>query len=174
MQKHPYDDPVENLSHAPAIEKIRELSKSARVCLFVTLPGQFPLSTRPMAVQDVDAAGNLWFLSARSSVKNKHINRDPRVQLFFGNPGDSQYLTVHGFATVSDNRALREKYWTPIAKTWIHEGVDDPELTVIRVTVKDGYYWDTEHGKAIALVKIAVGAMTGKTMDDSVEGKVRP
>jgi general stress protein 26 len=173
-QKHPYDDPVEDLFHAPAIEKIRALSKSARICLFGTLPDRFPISVRPMAVQDVDDTGNLWFLSARSSEKNKHIEQDPRVQLFFSNPGDSEYLSVHGIATISDNRVLREKYWTPIAKTWIHEGVDDPELTVIRVTIKDGYYWDTEHGKAIALMKIAVGAMTGKTMDDSVEGKVKP
>jgi general stress protein 26 len=174
MQKHPYDDPVENLSHAPAIEKIRDLANSARVCLFGTLPAIVPLSVRPMAVQEVDAVGNLWFLSARSSLKNKHIARDPRVQLFFANPGDSEYLSLHGTATINDSPELRKKYWTPIAKTWIHEGVDDPELTVIKVMVKDGYYWATEHGKAIALAKVAVGAMLGKTMDDSIEGKVRP
>lgn len=174
MKKTPGDDPIENLSHQPAVEKIRELAKSARVCMFGTLPGQFPLAVRPMAVREVDEHGNLWFLSARSSDKNAHIEQNPRVQLIFANASDSEYLSVEGFATISDDRALREKYWTPIAKTWIHEGVDDPELTVIRVSVKDGYYWDTEHGKAIALMKIAVGAMTGKTLDDSVEGKVRP
>lgn len=168
------EDPIENLSHAPAIKKIRELAKSARICLFGTAPDTFPLSVRPMAVQDVDEAGNLWFLSVRSSLKNRHIAQDARVQLFFANTGDSEYLSLQGVATIGDSRALREKYWTPIAKTWIHEGVDDPELTVIKVAVRDGYYWETEHGKAVALMKIAVGAMTGKTMDDSVEGKVRP
>ena len=173
MKKHPGDDPIENLTHAPAIEKIRELAKSARICMFGTLPDEFPLSVRPMAVQDVDDAGNIFFLSARSSFKNQHIAQDPRVQLVFSNSGDSEYLSIVGRATVSDDRAMREKYWTPIAKAWIHEGVDDPELTIIKVAVTSGYYWDTEHGKAIALMKIAVSALTGKTMDDSVEGKVR-
>lgn len=174
MATSPGDDPIENLTHGPAIEKIRELAKSARICLFGTLPDKFPFSVRPMAVQEVDDAGNLWFLSGRSSVKNQHLARDPRVQLYFSNAGDSEYLSLHGVAIVSDDRALREKYWTPIAKAWIHDGVDDPELTVIKVAVQDGYYWDTEHGKAVALMKIAAGALTGKTMDDSVEGRVRP
>jgi general stress protein 26 len=173
--KHPSgDDPIKNLSHAPAVEKIRELAKSARICMFGTLPERFPLAVRPMAVREVDEAGNVWFLSQRSSEKNLDIARDPRVQLIFTNAGDSEYLSLEGTATISDDRALREKFWTPIAKTWIHGGVDDPELTVICVRVTDGYYWDTEHGKAVALAKIAVGAVTGKTMDDSVEGKVRP
>ncbi|MBC7366262.1 MAG: pyridoxamine 5'-phosphate oxidase family protein [Undibacterium sp.] len=174
MKKTPAGEAIENLTHARAVEKIRDLAKAARICLFGTAPARFPLTVSPMAVQAVDEAGNLWFLSARSSVRNLHIGQDARVQLLFANTGDSQYLTVHGTATVSDDRALREKYWTPIAKTWMHGGVDDPELTVIKVAIKDGYYWDTEHGKAVALLKIAVGAVTGKTMDDSVEGNVRP
>lgn len=174
MKKPPGDDPIENLIHAPAVEKIRELALAARVCLFGSGAGTFPLTVTPMAVRDVDDAGNVWFLSARSSVKNAQIAHDPRVQLLFTNTGDSQYLTLDGTATVSDSRELREKYWTPIAKTWLHGGVDDPELTVIKVAIKDGYYWDTEHGKAVAFIKTAVGALTGKTMDDSVEGKVRP
>ena len=174
MKKHPGDDPIENLATGPAVEKIRGLAEAARVCLFGTRPTEYPLHVRPMAVQEVDETGNLWFLSARSSEKNAHIEQDPRVQLLFANASKSEYLTIEGLATISDDRATREKHWTPLAKTWIHEGVDDPELTVIRVSVQDGYYWDTEHGKPIALAKIAVGAVTGKTMDDSVEGRVRP
>jgi general stress protein 26 len=174
MKNPPADNRVQNLSHAPAIAKIRELAKSARVCMFGTVTDQFPLTVRPMAVREVDEAGNLWFLSQRSSEKNVDLARDSRVQLIFANAGDSEFLSLVGTATVSDDRALRQKYWTPLAKTWIHGGVDDPELTVICVRVSDGYYWDTEHGKAVALAKIALGAMTGKTLDDGVEGKVRP
>jgi len=174
MKKLSNDDPIENFTHAPAVDKIRELALAARVCLFGSGPGTFPLTVTPMAVREVDEAGNVWFLSARSSVKNAHITHDPRVQLLFSNTGDAQYMTLEGTATVSDSRELREKYWTQMAEAWLHGGVDDPELTVIKVAIKDGYYWDTEHGKAIALLKIMVGALTGKSIDDSVEGKVRP
>ena len=168
------DEHEKNLSQTPAIEKIRSLVKSARVCLFGTAAGGFPLTVRPMGVQEVDEAGNLWFLSGCSSDKNKHIARDPRVQLLFANASDSEYLSLQGYATVSDSRALKEKYWNALAKAWFHGGVDDPELTVIKVQPTGGHYWDTENGKAISLLKIAVGAVTGKTMDGGLQGSLRP
>jgi hypothetical protein len=44
---------------------------------------------------------------------------------------------------------------------------------VIEFTPQEGYYWDTKHGMAVASVKMLIGAMTGQTLDDSIEGKLR-
>jgi hypothetical protein len=52
--------------------------------------------------------------------------------------------------------------------------VDDPRITVIRVTPSEGYYWDTKHGIAVAGTKVLLGAAIGKTMDDSIEGAIKP
>jgi general stress protein 26 len=173
MKKLPDEkDPRENLSSRRATAKIQELAKAARICLFGTHAGK-TLAVRPMALQDVDAKGNLWFLSGRTSAKNRQIARNPRVQLLFANVGEAQYLNLHGTASIIEDRAVVKEHWTPIAKTWFHEGVDDPETTVIKVRTESGYYWDTEHGKAVSMLSIALGALTGKTLDDSVEGSVR-
>lgn len=172
--KHEFEDPREHLTGTRAVEKIRALAESARICLFGTALPRPPLTVRPMAVQSVDDAGNLWFLSARSSTTNREVEESPDVQLLFANPGSSEFMTLEGVATISDDPALRREHWTPLAKTWFNHGVDDPEVTVIKVEPSDGYYWDTKHGKAVAMIKIAAGAVTGKTFDDSVEGKIRP
>jgi len=58
-------------------------------------------------------------------------------------------------------------------KTCFTEGKNDPRISVVKVTPTDGYYWDTKHGFAVAGVKMLIGAMTGKTLDDSIEGKVQ-
>jgi hypothetical protein len=58
-------------------------------------------------------------------------------------------------------------------KVWFTEGIDDPRITVIRVTPSEGYYWDTKHGALVAGVKMMIGAMIGKTLDDSIEGKIK-
>jgi general stress protein 26 len=170
--KQELEDHYESLSGTKAVERIRAAAKGANICLFGTDIGHPPLTVRPMAVQSVDDAGNFWFLSSRTSHTNQHIERDPRVQLLFANPGDSQYLTLQGIAAISDDPVLRKAHWTPIAKTWFNEGVDDPDLTVICVEPHDGYYWDTKHGKVVSTLKIAMGAVVGKAIDDSVEGKV--
>jgi general stress protein 26 len=170
--KHETEDHYESLSGTKAVEQIRAVATSTRICFFGTALQRAPLTVRPMAVQSVDDAGNLWFLSGRSTHTNREISEDPQVQLLFSNPGSSEYLTLQGVATISADRALREEHWTPIAKTWFNGGVDDPELTVICVAPSDGYYWDTKHGKMVSFLKVAAGALTGKTIDDSIEGKV--
>lgn len=171
--KHDIAEHQQSLSGSEAVAEIRDVAKSARVCLFGTSVERAPLTVRPMTVQTVDDAGNLWFLSSRSSQTNQEIEADPRVQLLFANPGSSEFMTLQGHAIVSDDRALREDHWTPIAKTWFNEGVDDPDLTVIKVTANEGYYWDTKHGKMVSFLKIAAGAVTGKPFDDGIKGPVR-
>ncbi len=59
-------------------------------------------------------------------------------------------------------------------KTWFTEGEDDPRITVIKVAPLDGYYWDNKQGNAVAGVKMMIGAALGKTLDDSIEGRITP
>lgn len=163
---------VKNLSNQEAIGKIKDIGKGADICLFTTNLTQLPLSTRPMAASQIDDEGNIWFFSGKDSNKNDEINQDKRVQLFFANKSASEYLSVYGEAEEITDKEKAKELWTPIAKTWFTEGVDDPNLSLIKVQPQDAYYWDTKNNKAVQLIKIAVGAITGKTMDDGVEGKL--
>ena len=82
-------------------------------------------------------------------------------------------MELHGHATISTDKAKIKELWKPVIKTWFTEGIDDPRITVIRVTPTDGYYWDTQHNHAVAGMKMLIGAAVGKTLDDSVEGKLQ-
>ena len=64
---------VKNLTADNAVEKIREIAKDANICMFVTDLANLPLAGRPMATQEVDEEGNIWFMSDRNSNKNKQI-----------------------------------------------------------------------------------------------------
>ena len=46
-------------------------------------------------------------------------------------------------------------------------------MSIICVHPTDAYYWDTKNNKLVSLIKIAAGAITGKTMDDSIEGDIK-
>jgi general stress protein 26 len=164
----------EDLSGVDALERIKALVKDVTTCFFCTsFKSEQPESTRPMSVQRVDDRGSLWFLSANDSHKNRDIETDPRVQLFFQGSAHSEFMTIHGDAYITTDREKIRDLWQPILKTWFTEGVDDPRITVIEVRPKQGYYWSNKHGRAVALAKMAVGAMTGKTLDDSIEGSLR-
>lgn len=165
----------EDLSGPTAVNKIRELVDKAKSCFFCTaVPTPGSVGARPMAVQEVDDEGNLWFLSSSDSHKNDELSVDPGITLYFQGAPHSDFLQLNGFASVSRDRARIKALWKPIMKTWFTEGIDDPRITVIKVTPTDGYYWDTVHGRAVAGVKMMIGAAIGKTLDDSIEGRVLP
>lgn len=166
----PDNERIDNLSGNDAIDKIKSLVKSEQMCLFTTKLNTVPLSTRPMSAMQTDDEGNIWFFSAKSSDKNHHINDDKRVQLFFSNPSSSEFLSVYGSASITTDREKIEKYWSPIIKAWFTEGKDDPEVTLIKVAPEESYYWDTKNNKVVSMVKILSSVVTGKTMDDGVEG----
>ena len=161
----------ENLQGTDAAEKIKEMAEKVRTCFFCTgAESGKPFSTRPMSVQKVDEVGNLWFLSANDSHKNKEIMTDDAVQLLFQGNSSADYLSIYGSASVSADKKKIEELWNPLLKTWFTEGKDDPRISVIKVIPEHGYYWDTKHGSIIAFLKMVAGAAIGKTMDDSIEG----
>ena len=163
----------EDLFGEEAGKKIKQLAKDANTCFFCTsiTSGQ-PLKVRPMSIQKVDDEGNFWFLSASDSHKNADINSDPNVHLLFQGSKYSDFLSVYGKAVISTDKQVIQELWEPILKVWFTEGIDDPRITVIKVETKDGYYWDNKHGNTVAFVKTLIGAAIGKTMDDSIEGKL--
>ena len=171
-QQQPEDN-HEDLTGTEAGKKIKELAETTNTCYFCTkMTTGEPLRTRPMSMQRVDEAGNFWFLSANDSHKNAEIQLDNRVQLLFQGSAHSDFLSVYGTATISTDRELIKELWEPIVKTWFTEGVDDPRITAIKVATQEGYYWDNKHGNAVAFAKMAAGAIIGKTLDDSIEGKL--
>ena len=165
----------ENLVGGDAVDRIRNAVHQAETCFFCTHAASGDSAgVRPMAVREVDEAGSLWFLSADDSHKNRELESDSRVDLYFQGSPHSDFLHLTGHAVVSRDKARIKALWSPVIKTWFTEGVDDPRITVIKVMPSAGYYWDTKHGNAVAGIKMLIGAATGKTLDDSVQGSVTP
>ena len=161
-----------DLKREEAISKIQKLAKDISICMFCTDLDQQPFSTRPMAVRDVDDEGNVWFISSASSHKNAEIKEDENVQLVFSNPSSSQFLSLYGKAAIYRDQEKIKKLWSPIANAWFEEGKKDPNVTVLKVDPSQAYYWDTQNGKMITLLKIAAAAVSGKDMDVGEQGKL--
>lgn len=167
------EDNYEDLQGQEAVQKIKEMVEQADNCFFcttVSLDGSD--EDRPMNVRQVDEEGNLWFLSARDSRKNRELAVNPAVKLYFQGSKHADFMQLNGQGTVLRDREKIKELWSPLAKTWFTGGEDDPNITIIKVTPTEGYYWDTKHNIAVAGIKMLIGAALGKTMDDSIQGKL--
>jgi general stress protein 26 len=163
----------QDLCGRDAVAKIRELVEKAPNCFFCTgVHTSDSVGARPMNVRKIDDEGNLWFLSALDSHKNVELHDDPFVTLYFQGSPHSDFMQLRGRATISRERAKIKELWEPILTNWFTEGVDDPRISVIWVAPTEGYYWDTKHGGMVAGVKMLIGAALGKTLDDSIEGRL--
>ena len=125
-----------------------------------------------MSVQKTDDDGHLWFLSANDNHTVKEIQLNPAVHLYFQGSKHSDFLHLFGKAAISKDKTKIKELWEPVLKTWFTEGENDPRICVIEVLPSEGYYWDNKHGNFVASVKMLLGAAIGKTLDDSIEGKV--
>jgi general stress protein 26 len=159
-----------DLDGQAAIARIREMAEG-ETCFFCTSAARG--HARPMSVLQVDERGHLWFLSSKDSIKNQELENNSEVRLYIQGSAHADFVELHGYASLSTDKARIKELWKPVIKTWFTEGIDDPRISVIEVTPTDGYYWDTKHNHAIAGMKMLIGAAIGKTLDDSIEGELR-
>jgi general stress protein 26 len=167
-----WQQPEDHLHHRDArtsVLKIKEIAKKAQSCFFCTggVAGTSQ-GARPMNVRQVDDDGNLWFLSASDSRKNEELAFDPAVTLFFQSSPHSDFLHLVGRATISRDRAKIEELWEPVVRTWFPDGIDDPRITVIKVTPTEGYYWDIGHAAAAAGLDMPLRAAPRRRAEDAV------
>ena len=163
---------TKNLVSRAATEKIKQIA-SGEIAMLCTFTNDGAMEARPMATQGIGDDGTLWYFSTRDSTTNQQIVANPAVQVIYMVPGKSEYLTLDGTASVSRDQVKIDELWSGWAKTWFPDGKDDPQLTLVTITLHGGHYWDTKHGKMVSLAKIAIGAVTGKTMDDGVDGTLK-
>ena len=163
-----------NLAQQDAVKKLRELVNDIDMCLFCTNLKTGDGSTcRPMSTAKVDENGDIWFMSPKDSDKNREIATDSKVQLFYSHPGKSSYLVVNGAASISFDKKKIEALWSPLAKTWFKEGKEDPNISLIRVSDINAYYWDTTGNRMINFFKMVASVATGKTLVEAEEGALK-
>jgi general stress protein 26 len=163
---------TKNLISRDAIAKIKHIA-SGEVAMLCTFTNDRAMEARPMATQGIGDDGTLWYFSVKGSTVNEQILANPAVQMIYMVPGKSEYLSLEGTGSISHDQAKISELWNAMAKAWFPRGKEDPDLTLITVTLTGGHYWDTKNGKMVSLAKIAIAAMTGKPMDGGVEGSLK-
>lgn len=130
------------------------------------------LHSRPMAALEADDDGKLWFFTGRSTQKADEIGRNPRVNLAFADGGHDTFVSVAGEAHLVDDPEKAEALWSPVMKAWFPQGLDDPDLVLLRIDVDEAEYWDTASKKMTTLIRFAK-SLTGHGDRDETPGHGR-
>lgn len=151
-------------NHDEAMKKINALIKDIRIAMLTTADEDGRLHSRPMATQDNDFEGVLWFVTREESGKVGEIRHDAQVNLTYSDKTHI-FVSISGRAEVLNDRAKLEELWNPMYKAWFPEGKDDPQARVLRVHVEQAEYWEAPASAVIRNYKILKAAVTGSLKD---------
>lgn len=162
---------TKNLTSQEALEKMTTLVDDIKTAMLLTDLKKQPISAIPMTTKEVDEGGDIWFLSGLNSEHNSNIVKNPQVQLLYSNPEGMQFISIYGMGTVITDKETVKNLYTSSDDAWF-DGQDDPNLTAIKITPKEAYYWDTKQNKYVSLFKMGLAAASGNNADVGEKGKL--
>jgi general stress protein 26 len=155
-------------------ETLKELVKGARIGMLTSMTADGRHVSRPMAVQDVEFDGDLWFFAYTDSDLVAEVRAHPQVNVSFSDDKQHAWVSIAGAAEQVQDRAKAEELWNPILKAWFPDGLETPNLTLVKVHAESAEYWESAHNsKVVTLLGYAKAAVTGKTPDAGENETVR-
>jgi general stress protein 26 len=155
-----------------AIEKLKGFLEGIDFAMLTTFADD-KLHSRPMSTQELDENGDLWFFTSDDSRKIEEIERDNRINVAYSDPDGNTYVSVFGTAEVVKDRAKIEELWSPVYKAWFPEGINDPKVCLLRISVEDAEYWDAPNSKIVQLAGFVKALVTGQEADMGDHGTVK-
>lgn len=141
------------------LDTIRTIVKGSKIAMLTTMSSNGHHEARPLAVQEVDFDGELWFFTQDPSDKATDIRRHPQVGVSF--QSGKGFLSMAGTAELLRDEALIEKFWSPSLEAWFPEGREDPTIALIRVRPETAEYWYSDEPGVVAAAKGVKAMLTG-------------
>lgn len=148
--------------NAPRDEEVAKLAKliaDTQVCMFTT-SADGRLISRPMAVQEVEFDGDLWFFTKRGGRKVEQVGREPRVNVAFSSK--SSWISVTGEAEIVRDVGKAKQLWNAGIEAWFPNGPEDPEIVLLKVHADGAEYWDTPGAGIVSVLSFVKAKVTGK------------
>ncbi|HEX3119072.1 MAG TPA: pyridoxamine 5'-phosphate oxidase family protein [Candidatus Acidoferrum sp.] len=158
------DETPNNMTREQMVAKVAELIKDINVAMMTTEAEDGLMHSRPMATQKTEFDGTLWFFTGLSTGKISEIDWNPEVNLSYSDGSANKYVSVSGTAEIVDDRAKKEELWSDIYKAWFPQGLDDPDLCLMKVEVTFAEYWDVPSGKMVQAFGFLKALATGERL----------
>lgn len=149
-------------SQQDGMKEVAKIVKDADIAILTTVNAQGQLVSRPLAVQETEFDGDLWFFTEDPSAKAQEIRSNPQVNVSISS--GKGYLSIAGTATLTKDRARIDELWSPSVKAWF-DGKDDPAVALIKIDADTAEYWSLDTPRVVSALKIVKGMVSGERPD---------
>jgi len=149
-------------------EKLYDILKDLEICMMTTVEPGGRLHTRPMAIQEPDQTGAIWFITDKTQSAAENVKANPQVSLGFSN-ARGRHVAVSGKAKLVGDRALIDAMYSEEMDAWFPKGRTDPNIVLIEVTPERGEYWDGGSSTVISALAYLKTKIVGGDGDDLID-----
>ncbi len=155
------------------IKKLRELIKDIDIGMLTTIDQDGSLHSRPMSTNsEVEFDGDLWFFTYASSHKVTEVEQHQHVNVSFSEPKVQRYVSISGRATLVRDRNKIQELWKPELKAWFPQGIDEPDIALLKVEVEKAEYWDAPSSFVAHTIGLVKAITTGEKANPGENEKV--
>ena len=121
-------------------EHLYDLLEGFDTAMLVTRARDGHMHARPMAIAEMRADADAYFVTSIDSPKVAEIYADADVLLTFQSA--HQYAAIYGRVNVVRERALIDRLWKEPWKVWFPRGQSDPAIALLRFDADRGELWN--------------------------------
>jgi general stress protein 26 len=148
---------------------IADLMNDAKVAMLTTMTTDGKHVSRPMALQEAEFDGDLWFFAYDDSAKAEQIGVHPEVNVSFSDTKGHSWTSLAGRASIVHDRQKAEELWVKPLQAWFPDGLDTAGLALIKVEADSAEYWEGPSSTVAYIAKTARAAVTRNPDKDPIE-----
>ncbi|MBD2301082.1 pyridoxamine 5'-phosphate oxidase family protein [Nostoc sp. FACHB-87] len=126
------------------IQQLQELIQNIDSGMLTTVNDDGSLHSCPMySIKEIDLEGRIWFFTSSNSHRVSEIEHNQQVNVSFSSCEQQLYVSISGTAQLLKDRQKMAELWKPELETWFSQGLDQPDLALLQVNIKQADYWDS-------------------------------
>ena len=158
----------ERMTQTEAIARLKELVEDIDFTMLTTQDAAGNLVSRPMSTRQMDENGDIWFFTADDSKKADEVRADHEVGLSYLDAKGMRFVSVAGRAAVVHDRAKMEELYTASLDIWFEDGLETPDIALLKVTPVECEFWEPKHGKLVMAAGMLKALVTKDNPDDTM------
>jgi len=156
--------------------KLKKIIEAMKFCMMTTVDENGKMHSRPMGIcgEMESCGGSLgnkcecvvsFFTYADSCKIDQMRTHGNQTNLAFSDPSNHTFVSITGTGKLTSDRTELEKRWTPAMKAWFPNGLEEPGLAMLKVTVDQCEYWDAHESLVTHAVSFVRSQITGHPAD---------
>jgi general stress protein 26 len=139
--------------------ELHDMIKDIKIAMLTTVESNGCIRSVPMTTMQTECEGLVWFFTNFDSQKVEDIRINNCINVTYSDIQKNVFVSVTGKAEVVKDPVKMQELWKPVLTAYFPDGLEDPDLGLLKVSIDEAEYWDSRTGKMIQVWEMSKDAV---------------